>query len=1025
MRNWENPQVVGINKLTGHTVNVPYDNSKAALSGEYKDSPYYQSLNGTWQFAYGEDADAMVAAAEAGSINDWSEITVPGTWMMQGWDYPHYTNVQMPFYEQPPNVPAKNPTGVYQRTFTIDDSWAERVVRICFEGVESAFYLWLNGTFIGYSQDSRTIAEFDITEYVQKGENTLTAAVIRWSDGSFLEDQDHWRMAGIERSVYLYALPKAYIADTFVRTELDDLYRHATLMVDVQAAKADASLNLNGYTAEVCLYDANGEAVIDQPLTGTFQDSTAPRNILPGEDYLHLVLSIGLRNPKLWSAENPYLYTTVITLKDASGEIVHQVSTRTGIRSAEVKNGNFLVNGKPVLLKGANRHEHDPYTGKTVSEETMLKDIFLLKQFNFNAVRNCHYPQPERWYELCDEYGIYLIDEANIETHAYHQLSHDLQWTHAYIDRGTRMVATHKNHPSIVIWSVGNESGYGPNHDAMTGIITRLDPTRPIHSEQATNPHCGGEGWFGAHQATSIVSPMYPTVAAIAEYAQDPRADRPLIMCEYAHAMGNSVGNLKEYWDTIREHKALQGGFIWDWVDQGLVKRTENGTEYWAYGGDFGDEPNDFDFCLNGMIFPDRTIKPQMWEAKRVYQSIRCKPIHAETGKISIFNENYFQAINDTRVDWEVLVEGQVNQRGSLDLLPITAQRYAMITIPFNPILIPEEGEVHLNLHFISTVDLPWAEAGFETAFYQTEIRAAIPPEPLTAGKKQVILNETPKTVTLTCGNLNITFDNSTGNLLSLKDGSVEFLAGATRFDLWRGPTDNDGIKRKMGGYNPHQLLGAWLENGYNALEWTGDGFIVEQLNKNIALVSLCQRALGGKLAVQSSYTITDGKLFAEHQLHVDESLPPLPRIGMQFILNRPFEQMQWFGNGPTESYWDRKTGTLLGTYAGTVSEQFTDYIMPQENGNKTDVRWVTFSDGKKGLRFRGAPLLEVNAMHYTSDDLFQAYHTTDLTPREEIYVHIDLHQKGLGGASCGPRALEQYQLNPGEYTFGFAIELL
>ena len=1023
MRNWENPQVVSINKITGHTVNIPYRSTDAALSGRYQDSPNYQCLNGQWQFAYGEDADAMVAAAENGKINEWSEITVPGTWMMQGWDYPHYTNVQMPFYEQPPTVPAKNPTGVYQRTFAIGDDWNDHTIRICFEGVESAFYLWLNGKFVGYSQDSRTIAEFDITDFLIEGENTLTAAVIRWSDGSFLEDQDHWRMAGIERNVYLYALPKAYIADSFVRTELDKTYQNATLLVDVKAGKADESLSLNGYTAEVMLFDANEKPVFNAPLSGTFQDTNQPRNIYHGEQVLFLTLSADIKIPKLWSAECPYLYTTVITLKNESGEVIHRISTRTGIRSAEVKDGNFLVNGKPVLLKGANRHEHDPETGKYVTEETMLKDIFLLKQFNFNAVRNCHYPQPERWYELCDEYGIYVIDEANIETHAYHFLSHDMDWTNAYVDRGVRMVNTHKNHASVVIWSVGNESGYGPNHDAMTGIMTRLDPTRPIHSEQATNPNCGGEGWFGAHQATPIVSPMYPTVAAIAEYAEDSRADRPLIMCEYAHAMGNSVGNLKEYWDTIREHERLQGGFIWDWVDQGLVKTTEDGRKYWAYGGDFGDEPNDFDFCLNGMIFPDRTIKPQMWEAKRVHQPIRCKPLHPEIGEISIFNENYFEPLRDIAVKWEVLVNGEVNQSGVFDLPRISPQRYVMITIPFDPNLIPETGEVHLTLHFITKVDLPWADAGFETAFYQTPIR-----EELDAKDKEIVgevpvsVKEGNGQVSLSSETLTAVFDAKSGNLVSIND----YLVQSSQADIWRGPTDNDGIKRKMGGWSPHQLLGSWIEAGYDQLSWKCESFSVEKIDENLVKVFVHQSTLDDKLNWEWEYTFANNTLSVEQTVKIDDSLPPLPRIGMQFVLDGKLEQMKWYGRGPAESYWDRKSGTLVGIYSGSVTDQFVNYVMPQENGNKTDVRWATFSDKQgKGLCFHGAPLMEVSAGHYTGQDLYAGFHTVDLTPHDEIYVHIDLHQKGLGGASCGPRALKQYQLNPGEYTFGFEIKAL
>lgn len=1026
MRNWENPQVVAINKLNAHTPVIAVESVDAALRNHLKDSPFCQSLNGVWQFAYGEDADAMRQAAESGAISDWAEINVPGPWTMQGWDKPHYVNVQMPFYEQPPQVPSFNPTGVYQRTFSVDENWQGQQVRLCFDGVESAFYAWLNGQFLGYSQDSRLPAEFDITLHLNEGENTLTVVVMRWSDASFLEDQDHWRMAGIQRDVFLYALPPAHIADFFVRANLDTQYRHAEILVDVQAGKAQPDIDLNDYRVEVMLYDAQGQPVFAEPFSAAYEDSLAPRNALHRERDLFVSLSFPLTDPHLWSAEDPYLYTTVVTLTTPQGEAVHRVRTRTGIRTAEVKHGQFLLNGKPILFKGANRHEHDGYTGKHVTEETMLADIFLLKQFNFNAVRNSHYPQPRRWYELCDQFGIYLIDEANLETHAYHHLSYDPQWTHAYVERGVRMVAAHKNHPSIVIWSVGNESGYGPNHDAMTGIMRRLDPTRPIHSEQATNPHCGGFGWHGAHDATPIVSPMYPTIDSIVAYARDERSDRPLIMCEYAHAMGNSLGNLKEYWEAIRAHKLLQGGFIWDWVDQGLIKQTKDGREYWAYGGDFGDEPNDFDFCLNGMVFPDREIKPQMWESKHVFQPIQCKTVDAEKGQISLFNEQFFTHLHNHEVHWEVLVEGEVQQSGTLPLPEVAPQHYVLLTIPYDPAQLPAQGEVHLSLHFIDNSEQPWAPAGFESSFYQTVVREETRSAPAISldGAEKLTLLPDEGGVRLESDGLQVIFDAASGSLTGLRKDGVNYLQAPAHADVWRAPTDNDGIKRSLGGWNPHQFLGQWIQAGYNELDWTCDAFEVFALPDGSHLVKVRQTALDGKLDWHWQYLLADSALTVQQQVSVAEDLPSLPRLGIRFVLPAGFESMCWFGRGPSESYWDRKVGYPLGIYGGRVREQFVNYIMPQENGNKTDVRWVSFSDDEgRGLRFRGLPLMEVNASHFDANDLFKAYHTIDLGPRDEIYVHIDWHQMGLGGASCGPATLPQYQIGPGVYTFGFTIE--
>jgi len=1031
MRNWENPQIVGINKLSGHVPVISFDTVSTALQVKKTESHYYQCLNGKWQFAYGEDADKMVQKAGDGVISDWDEIRVPGNWTMQGYDKPHYVNVQMPFYEQPPNVPVVNPTGIYQRTFTTPESWDGREVFICFDGVETAFYLWINGKSVGYSQGTRLAAEFDITEYVQAGENVVTAAVIRWSDGSFLEDQDHWRMAGIYRNVFLYAKPKVNIFDYFVHAELDETYQVATIKIDVQAVKYDTKLSLDGYLVEAQLYDADSHPVFEEVMCGELKDSLEARNIFPDEQEFFVKLEKKLQSPKLWSAEIPYLYTSVITLKNKEGEIIETLSCKTGIRSSEVKDGQYLLNGQPILFKGANRHEHEDSNGKYTTEESMLADILLLKQFNFNAVRNSHYPNCPRWYELCDEYGIYLIDEANIETHAYHQLSYDPQWTNAYVERGVRMVAAQKNHASVVIWSVGNESGYGPNHDAMTGIMTRLDPTRPIHSEQATNER-SGEGWFGAHRATPIVSPMYPTVKAIIDYAEDPGADRPFIMCEYAHAMGNSVGNLKEYWDAIRAHPRLQGGFIWDWVDQGLIKTTEDGREYWAYGGDFGDEPNDFDFCINGLIFPDRTPHAAMYECKRVFQSIRCKLMDSDGGQVSLFNENFFVSIQKIKIHWEVLLDGVVSQSGDLNLPEIMPQQYAMVTIPLDKTQIPAGVEAHLTLHFLLTEDTAWAKAGFETGFYQCVLNTSetnatkADMQVDTQSLKPVVIEKDEIQISVISSGLTVTFDRNQGNLIGLRAANANLLADAAQPWMWRALTDNDGIKRNLSGWNPRGLGGSWLKAGYDRLEWTCESFEVIQSVKEQVTVKVMQCAKKGALRWKWEYTVCCGKLMVWNQVTIAEGMPTLPRLGMRFVLPKKYENLQWFGRGPHESYWDRKSGALVGIYSSTVTDEYEPYIMPQEFGNKTDVRWVNFTDENgKGLRFRGLPLMEVGAKHFTDDDLFQARHTVDLTPREEVYVNIDWHQMGLGGASCGPITLEQYQIGAGEYGFGFVIELL
>ncbi|MDX1523555.1 MAG: glycoside hydrolase family 2 TIM barrel-domain containing protein, partial [Anaerolineae bacterium] len=691
-----------------------------------------------------------------------------------------YTNVRMPFLSDPPHVPQEdNPTGLYQHTFTIPDTWADRRIFLTFDGVESAFYLWVNGQPVGYSQGSRLPAEFEVTPYCQPGENTLAAMVIRWSDGSYLEDQDHWWMAGIYRDVSLSARPRLHIFDIFARTDLDADYRDATLRVQAtlnhnlpNPREYDGEMifvddSLADYRLEAQLFDAAGEPVFTEPLAQPVLQSdwamTAIRFNQP------------VSSPAKWSAEQPNLYTLVVALKRGpaeANETIEAVSCKVGFRQVEIKDRELLINGRPVLLKGVNRHDFDDRRGKTINEESMVADIKLMKRFNINAVRTSHYPNASRWYELCDEYGLYLIDEANIECHGvYNKLAHDPRWTTAFVERGRRMVERDKNHPSIILWSLGNESGYGPNHDALAGWIRGYDPSRPLHYEGAISPFTimlndpearpqampgqteqeawRRRGWLLGRLATDIVCPMYPSVDHIIAYAQDPANDRPLIMCEYAHSMGNSTGNLKEYWDAIESHHGLQGGFIWDWVDQGLRKTDEQGRDFWAYGGDFGDTINDANFCINGLIWPDRTPHPALYEYKKVLQPIAISAVDLAAGQLEITSKQDFIDLSAYQGRWELSVDGVILAEGLLPTLKIPPGQSEVVTLPLtNPKLSPGS-ECLLRVTFGLARATAWAEAGHEIAWEQFKMPYAVPdPVLIPAGQMpDLILSETGEAI--------------------------------------------------------------------------------------------------------------------------------------------------------------------------------------------------------------------------------------------------------------------------------------
>ena len=1023
---WENPQVIGINKLQAHATGVPYADADSALQRETA-SPWLQNLNGDWDFTLVANPEMVPEGfwTQEHDISDWDSISVPSNWTMQGFDKPIYTNVKMPIPNTPPFVPQEdNPTGLYRRTFEVPANWDGRKIILHFGGVESAFYLWVNGQKVGYSQGSRTPAEFDITEFVQPGENLIAAQVIRWSDGSFLEDQDHWRMAGIYRDVTLYALPEIHLWDVFAKPVLDAEYQDAKLAVVAKLGGVEEGLNAEkaaGYRVEMQLFDADLQPVFE-PVSG----DVAPNH----NEVTQVNLEQKVEAPKKWDHENPYLYTLIVWLKDKDGSPIQYYSHRIGFRKVEIKNRELLVNGKMVYIKGANRHDHHDKHGKYVPYEDMLADVLVMKTHNFNAVRTSHYPNDPAFYDICDEYGLYVWDETNLETHSvYNLLTNQTEWLNAFIERGVRMVERDKNHPSIIVWSLGNESGYGPNHDAMAGFIRGYDPDRIVHYEGAVSG--GSHNWKRGHISTDLCCPMYPQISDIIAYAEDETNDRPFIMCEYAHAMGNSVGNLKEYWEAIEGYHGLQGGFIWDWIDQGLTKVDENGTEYWAYGGDFGDTINDYNFCINGLVFPDRTPHPSMAECKYLFQPLAVRAVDLLQGQVEIINKYDFSTLEGLKITWELAVDGETVQSGKLPGLKTLPGKATPVTIPCAaPDLFPG-AEAFLTLRFALKDNTLWADAGFEIAWEQFKLPYTCPtidqPE-IPGGSAALSVAETPEAVSVNGDGFALAFDKSTGQMARFTYQDTELIAAGPHLNIWRAATDNDGFKfgDKID-WLEFKLLNQWIKHGLDHLQYICDSLTWEQSDEVVKVQTAhTVKAEGAEFGFRHKTTYTvygNGDVQTDHEVDCDSRLPLLPRMGVQLSLPAGFEQFTWLGRGPEESYVDRKAGVAVGLYTGTVDEQYVPYIMPQENGNKTDVRWsaVTNENGV-GLLAVGGSLLEIGVSHFTANDLYQAYHTNELTRRDETFVTLDVQQSGLGGNSCGPMTLPQYLIEPGEFKFSVLL---
>jgi beta-galactosidase len=956
-------------------------------------------------------------------------MPVPSNWTLEGYGRPQYTNVVMPFENDPPRVPDENPTGVYRCNFILPEGWRERRTVIQFGGVESCFFLYVNGAFVGMSKDSRLPAEFDLTPFLKGRRNSLAVVCIQYSDASYVEDQDHWWMAGIFRDVHLYSTETAYFEDVFARGTLSQDYRDGKLEISVKLGfSAEPEQD---YRVEVNLHDLSGNRLWDEPLSAVVSRSYR----LGG---YQAEFSTIVPDVNAWSPETPHLYKVVLSLLTEGGRRVEHTGITTGFRTCEVRNREFLLNGKPVLVKGVNHHDHDPDHGKAVRREWMERDVALLKQFNFNAIRTSHYPSDPYLYELCDRHGILVLDEANIENHAnYRTLCHDHRWAKPYFERIQRMVLRDKNHPCIFGWSLCNESGYGENHDRAADWIRAYDPTRIVHNEGSVKPRWdqAGPNQYGAggERANDFIDPMYPHVDEVRQWAESNQGDRPFISCEYDSATGNSNGNLREYWDIFYNCHGVQGGFIWQWLDHGIRRKDRRGREYWAYGGDFGDTPNDANFCCNGMVHPDRTPHPAMWEFKHLVQPVKAAAVNARDGEFRIANTDFFRNADWLTAHWNVDADGERIQAGSLGPLDIAPQASMPVRLDLE---IPAEAadrEITVNFRFVANSDHSWCPQGHEVGWNQFAVgprpNLAPPPVGRGAAASSPARRTTGHETTLSAAGVRAVVDQRRGCIRTIEVNGEAVMTAGPRFNLWRAPIDNDGLKSRPDHVNTDRKpLGRWYKAGYDRLRAAQPAVSVAENTHGVA-VEIRQEFFprGGKQAFTHTQLWTmrpDGVLLCENTFIMPDGLPEVPRLGVQCTFEEGCDRLSWFGLGPHETYPDRKAGGLLGRYQGTVADQYFPYVVPQENGNKEDVRWFALTSTQgTGLRFQAlSEPFGFSAHHFTPRELTKARHVNEVPCRRDVTVLVDAAHRGLGTGGCGPDTLPHYCVRPGRYSLSFAL---
>ncbi len=1022
---WQDPQVVNVNTEPAHATLMPFATVDQALQLEDKESPFYQSLNGNWKFRWSENPAQRPKEFYQTSydVRQWADLPVPSNWQMHGFGQPIYYNNGFPFRHlfdpvlEPTEVPVTyNPVGSYRTSFQVPADWEGRQVFLHFEGVQSAFYLWINGKKVGYSEGSMTPAEFNITRFLQEGENTLAAEVYRWSDGSYLEDQDFWRLSGIYRDVFLFSTPAVHVRDFFVRPDLDDTYKNATLKVTARLRNYTGQKTALGYRLEAHLYDQKLQPAGQQPVASAGLANMGHLKELAEASENIFELRANIPSVRTWSAEDPYLYTVLLVLKDSLGQVVEVEKTRFGFREIEIIKGQLCLNGQPLLINGVNRHEFDPDFGRNVSRERMVEDILIMKRFNINAVRNSHYPTDPDWYSLCDEYGLYVVDEANLEScgHNFSFASVLPEWRPATMDRMESMVERDKNYTSIISWSLGNEAGFGPNYEHMAAYTRVTDPTRPVQYLVKRDE---------LHPVSDIISPMYPSVDDIVNYAKGDH-NRPLIMCEFAHSMGNSTGNLKEYWEAVKSHDLLQGGFIWDFVDQGVRKKAGNGREFFAYGGDFGDQPNDTNFCMNGLVFADRKIQPELHEVKKVFQMVDFEAADLAAGKIKITNNYAFTDLGEFAFSWTLSADGSVVQKGdfSVDLSPASSKT---ITVPLKkPKLLPG-AEYWLKVNMNLGEDSPWAKKGHTVAQQQFKLPffKTVKTKKTSPAKSSLDVEEVGTRVIVKNKNLALEFDRSQGIIrkLSYQGNPVIHNGQGPSLNAYRAPTDND-----INLIADWDRFDRWKKAGLDQLKPEVKEFSVEKTGDIVKIKCTVeyQAKEDSGFKNESVYTLfPNGTVAFDHNITPFGDLPPLPKVGLVMALQENFEHVKWYGRGPHENYADRKESAMVGVYSTTVSDMYVPYPKPQETGNREDCRWLLLTDNKdNGIMVVADSLFSFSALHFSASDLANASHTYKLEPRKEIILSIDAQQRGLGNSSCGPVTLPKYCLNSKSYSLKFSI---
>lgn len=1010
---WQNQTITHLNRLSAHPTFASWRDIRSAR--ENQPSAYRRLLDGQWQFSYAHSPFEVDPGWLEKDPADSRPAPVPSNWQMEGYDAPVYTNVRYPIDTTPPRVPENNPTGCYSLTFTLDPDWqAEGQTQIIFDGVNSAFHLWCNGEWIGYSQDSRLPAAFDLSSALRGGDNRICVMVMRWSAGTWLEDQDMWRMSGIFRSVWLLNKPTLHLKDVQLTPQLDALYRDAMLEVNVTVAAPAAMLEK--LTVDVALWN-DAQQVISQR-----QQPGSPVIDERGNYAERIVMRLPVERPALWSAETPNCYRAVVSLWRGD-ELIEAEAWDIGFRRVDIENGLLMLNGRPLLIRGVNRHEHHHLRGQVVTEADMVQDILLMKQNNFNAVRCSHYPNTPRWYELCNRYGLYVVDEANIETHGMvpmSRLSDDPSWLPAWSARVTRMVQSNRNHPSIIIWSLGNESGNGGNHEAMYHWLKRNDPSRPVQYE-------GG----GANStATDILCPMYARVEndllipsvpkwGIKKWISMPGEQRPLILCEYAHAMGNSLGNFADYWQAFRDYPRLQGGFIWDWADQAITKTFDDGSTGWAYGGDFGDKPNDRQFCMNGLVFPDRRPHPSLIEAKHAQQYFQFALLTQNPLCISITSEYLFRATDNETLHWQVQASGETFASGSVPLT-LCPEGQAVLTLSEELMLPAGAEDLWLTLEVIQPRATAWSGAGHRVAWQQFALAAPLVLRPAAPVGTAPSLGRDDRAWTVRHGEQQWLIDRQSGLLTHWQVDGVEQLLTPLRDQFVRAPLDNDIGVSEVERIDPNAWVERWKSAGLYTLTARCVQCEAQTLARDVVIDSCWHYLSGDEVVIVSHWRMTfdsQGKLHLSIDGERSGTLPPLPRVGLNFQVTDQKKPVSWLGFGPHENYPDRRSGACFSRWEQPLEAMTTPYIFPTENGLRCDNKALDWG------RWHVTGDFHFSAQPYSTAQLMETDHWHRMQPQDGVWITLDYQHMGVGGDdSWTPSVHPQWLLRETHWQYQLTI---